>query len=362
MACHIRERRRCLIASLLCVISIAFFNGYPRYQAEGRQRLRDPLLQSLAAWGGEQSNVQLLPAAEGGGARLFASHGQAMHHMGQKLDGPLPPLLLLSCDIKSQQVVGGQLDWETARVVMISYDHAGKPRYERPHLLANLTGSHDWQHVEKAFIIEDMVAELEVAAQLIHSSGQLSVRNFSLLPIRIKPQFLQLRRGLLIVWSVTFCWLALPLLRASRRSRPHAMVLGLIAAILVGVLLPHDLKTQLGAALRPTAAENTAHLLQQVLVDEQFFHLTLAAPTFDLFKAGHFLLFALLAAALHCGQAYGLSARAILGYLTLLASASETLQLFIPGRSAQLADIIIDLSGAGCGLSLAGLRLLRRRF
>lgn len=44
-------------------------------------------------------------------------------------------------------------------------------------------------------------------------------------------------------------------------------------------------------------------------------------------------------------------------------SADETIQLFVPGRSGQLRDVCIDVSGYACGFALVwAVRKLRRRF
>jgi VanZ family protein len=255
--------------------------------------------------------------------------------------------------MQSANVVNGEKDWETARVILVSHNQSGQPMYQRSHQLAALSGSHDWQHVEKVFAIDAEVASLEVAAQLVRSSGELGVRGFSLRPVLLKTAFLHYRGLLLWAWLALAIWLAIPLLRASLNSWRHAVLLALILGILLGVLSPHDIKTAFGDAIWPSENSVPAEFAVKQAMDTQFFSLSTELPKLDLFKVGHFLMFALLAMALRIGQAYRVSAIGILGYLLLLATVSEVLQLFIAGRSSQLKDIAVDMSGALFGLLLA---------
>lgn len=336
---------------LLGVLSLGLFNVYPRYFPIGPELLRNSQLRTLTAWRGSKQGVQL---PDTGGALLFADDGNGMIALGQRVGMEASGLLLFSCEIKSENVVNGKQDWETARVVLISHDRAGQALYNRPHVLANLQGSHDWRRVEKAFVIDEQVREVEAAAQLVRSSGAFSVRDFSLRPVMLKTEFLQYRWLLLAGWLFAGVWLGLPLLLASLRSRQHAIVLLLVAGIVLGVCLPHDVKTLLGDALWPVKPKMEDGV-GRLALDAQFFNTLIGLPKLDVFKIGHFLLFALLAMTFASSKPYRLSLATMLGYLVLLATTSELLQLFIPGRSSQLTDILLDLTGALCGLLLFAL-------
>ncbi len=50
------------------------------------------------------------------------------------------------------------------------------------------------------------------------------------------------------------------------------------------------------------------------------------------------------------------------GYCTLIASADETIQLFVEGRSGQLSDVMLDCTGAICGILLTAGFLKYKRF
>jgi VanZ family protein len=66
-------------------------------------------------------------------------------------------------------------------------------------------------------------------------------------------------------------------------------------------------------------------------------------------------MFALLSFTLAVAKPFRLSTAGLVAYLGLFAAVSEVLQLFMPGRVAQLGDIAIDGGGVVCGLVLAGL-------
>lgn len=85
--------------------------------------------------------------------------------------------------------------------------------------------------------------------------------------------------------------------------------------------------------------------------------------TFLVRKAAHFLEYTVLGAllALTREEESAWWPRALVGVAT--PSADETIQLFVPGRSGQVTDVMLDCAGAACGMALAtGIRsALRRR-
>ncbi|WP_288714484.1 VanZ family protein [uncultured Parolsenella sp.] len=78
-----------------------------------------------------------------------------------------------------------------------------------------------------------------------------------------------------------------------------------------------------------------------------------SACTFIVRKAAHFLEYLVLGVLLALTREEGtgpLWPRALLG--VLVPSADETIQLFVPGRSGQIADIALDCCGVACGMAL----------
>jgi hypothetical protein len=226
--------------------------------------------------------------------------------------------------------------------------------WRRPHALAALRGTLGWKHYQGVFEVAPDAASVVVALQLAETTGTLRVRGLSLVPVTEKPTFGPLRAGSIFVWSVLGLWVTLPMLRSAAGNARQWIVLGLGLVILCAVLMPEALKESMGSSLFPSLVEASAAPLA-----EPVFRFTPLLPDLNIFKAGHFLLFALLSmAALHRAP-YAASCIRVLGCLILFALVTEILQLFVSGRSAQIGDVIVNGAGTLAGLGLlAAMRLV----
>lgn len=91
--------------------------------------------------------------------------------------------------------------------------------------------------------------------------------------------------------------------------------------------------------------------MREVEVTREGFRLTWRLV---LFKGGHILGYALLAAAFRHGLKIPgwRGAAAVLGMTLAYAISDELHQAFVPGRSASIMDVVIDMIGAAVGLGL----------
>ncbi len=340
---------------LLAVCSVVFFNGYPRYQAMGAELLANAdFRDGLTNWSGSNFGVEVLSAE--GSVKLQSDNASQSVTVSQIVSANFPgSLLQLSCDIKTNRVKSGERGWETARVALFSINAEGKALYHIPHLLIKQDGSHDWLHGEKVFEIGADVSKVELALQLARSSGELWVKNVSLRPVMLKSAFKDYRLQLLSVWLLMAIWVILPLLRSGFKSWAHMAVLTLTMGIFIGVLMPENLKETLAESLWSGTVPNEVSFSYSQANDAQTFRFTPQLPNLDFFKIGHFVMFALLAITLLVGRPFRVSTARLLFYLWLMAMVSEVLQLFMPGRSAQVGDIAIDCSGVLTGLAMTGL-------
>jgi VanZ family protein len=85
--------------------------------------------------------------------------------------------------------------------------------------------------------------------------------------------------------------------------------------------------------------------------DSQKFKLTLQIPPIDIYKIGHFIMFAILSFATPLLATW----EVIIG-LCLFAFSSEVLQLFVAGRTPQSGDVLLDILGIGSGILLLYLK------
>lgn len=344
---------------LLGIATIWFFNAYPRYRPVGPELLVNAGLgDGLSGWHHGEDGIEW----RDGEVTLRSSDSSRSPAISQAVTSVAPgSLLLLACDFKTQGLVGGAQSWEAGRVALFSFNSAGKALYHRAHTLARQTGSRDWIHVERTFEVGEQVVKLEVTAQLLHSRGEMSVRGFSLRPVSLTAEFKHFRQWLLIAWVLLVTWIAVPFAREAFTSRVHGLVLILAAGILIGVLMPEALKESLGAAIWPGKAMAKAAFVASDIDDNHRFGMVPKLPNPDIFKIGHWLMFALLACTLVVARPYRMAMAAQLGNLCLLAVVSEILQLFMPGRTPQLGDVAIDCVGIITGLAGAAIWRCCRR-
>jgi len=363
---YVRDWRRhslwtaCVL--LLCLATVLFFNRFPRYLA-GPPLLHNPdFAEALTGW-----QVKGSGAAEAidGSLRLGLADATDGVEVSQTVKAPpLGSLLKLSCQLKSQTIQAGRRGWELGRVVLVSGDGQGKPIYAYPHVLSALTGSRDWMVETKVFAVAEGVAELKVAAQLMHSPGELWVKGCRLSKLELSQDFHAWRYALLTLWIGVGAGLILPWLRGGLLHAQDPLKRLLTAAILAGVLMPGEVKHQVGGwlarhGLQPAAVPDAFYKSS----DFPYFETSLHWPDWDGFKLGHLGLFACLAFVLGADR----SGWWVLSKLALFAGATEVLQLFIQGRTPKLTDIAIDCAGvllgglaAVCAKALARRALFRR--
>lgn len=352
---------RVSVLMLLCLTTILFFQFYPRYKVNGPELLADPTFQdNLQHWSPSGPGVSVL--APGLGVALLRSTDPSRNiRLSQDiLPAQAYPLLQLACDIKTTDVARDanrrhNENYYAARVLLTAYGQDDKPIYDLPHGLALLLGSNDWQHHEGVFFVHPGTARLSVVAQLLQVSGAMWVKNLSLRPVAEAAAFGKFHTVAILLWVAVAAWIVLPLARSLRNHGQWRAILALGLVITVGVLMPEGLKEQLTHARWPSLT-NTIFPAP----DPVSFRFSPLLVALDLSKAGHFVLFAMLAAVALFRRPYPISRLGMAGYLLLFALATEVAQLLVAGRSAQLGDLLIDAAGMITGVGLMHLVSWRR--
>jgi len=328
---------------LLAIGTILFFNLYEKYVVIGPELIRNAHFDNnLAEWEHSRYGISpLIPSVDG--IRLHSEAPSMVIQISQFIPGAERyPLLRISCDTKTHNVSEGQKQWMTARVVLVSH----KPKYYLTHTLVNLHGTHNWERHEAVFAIDANTSRISVSTQLTQATGTLWVKNLSLRPITVSASFYKFRNAIILLWATTILWLTIPLARSAFGNKHRTTIIALALAITFGVLMPESLKEHIGSALFPSMAESPVKS-----PDSATFKFTPLLPAADIYiyKAGHFLLFAMLAVAAFYRKPYPPSRAQMLGYLVLFAFVTEVLQLLVAGRSAQLGDVLIDSAGIVTG-------------
>lgn len=318
---------------------------FERYVPVGPELLHNPgFSENLAQWqlAGPPSAAVIDPA---GGLRLQATDSEKSISVGQSLADPGRfRLLRLAADLRSEKVIAGAKGWERARLLLRCSNDTGA-LWSIPHQVATLQGDQAWQHYAKTFRVPDDVLEARVIAQLAHASGTLWIKNLSLQEVALKPLFIYGRITAFVLWGGFIFWLLLSYLRAGCTRLLKGAILASVAGILLGTLVPGEVKNHVSSELRAASTEVVSQLV------------TLESPHLSLWKkyrpdpskVGHFVLFAVFAFCLARSHRQQRRATLLLDLL-LLASATELLQFFIEGRSPLFSDLLIDLAGAALGV------------
>jgi VanZ family protein len=341
-----------------------FFNFYERYQSVGPELIENADFSKRLAHWQHTGNVSVFTQNDEVIAKLETTVPVESAYLSQIIrPSDQTRLVKLGCEIKTENIINGDMGWKTARVVLVSFNAEGDAMYSLPHVLVRQQGSRNWMRYEKVFAIPGDASKIMVAAQLIKSTGSLWIKSISLRPVTLKTAFRGYRLALLLIWVATLLWVSAPFVKAGFSGLKEGFVLMLGAAVIVGVLMPESMKESMGAAIiaSDTVASTTYVPIQ--FNNTQSFNLKPSLPELDIHKAGHFVLFTLLSIAVFSGRPYKNSTASLLAYLVLFALISEVLQLFIEGRTAQLGDIFIDSGGimTGCILSWVGLRLIENQ-
>jgi len=343
-----------LVLILLSFCTIWLFNVYDRYVFVGQELLENAAFNNgLDHWTRSSKGISLSDESRAI-VKLHASSPTDSIALSQEIHGPQhTKLLRLSCNIKTHNIIGGNAYWKAARVVFIQRNHQGKMMYSLPHLLAYPRGDNDWAHYDKVFAVDPDMAEMQVSAEIIQGTGTLWIKALSLRPIAVKTAFKQYRQGILYIWLAALLWVATPFIRSGFSDLKHAIVLIHAMGIIIGVLMPENLKEYLNTEpLSPAVTDFTAFIPTH-FNDTDSFGLTPLLPSLDVYKAGHFIMFTLLAIAIFGARPYRATSTRLFGYLVLFALITEVLQLFMAGRTAQFGDVIIDSLGITLGISIS---------
>jgi hypothetical protein len=333
--------------------TILFFNLYERYVIIGPELIiNNHFHNNLAKWEYSDQSVSV-PNLDDDIVRLHSDNPAMIVGISQTIsDAAHYPLLRFSCDIKTNDVPPGRGSWNTARVILVSHDQKGIPMWHLPHALAALRGTRDWEHHERVFAVAPDATGVSVFVQLAQTTGTMWVKDISLQPVMENASFHKFRGTAVILWTAVVLWIAVPMIRSAYGNPRHGAILVLGLAILLAVLMPENLKEHLGSSLFPSFVEPTV-----TPAAASVFKFTPLLPELDIYKAGHFFMFAMLAVAALYRRPYPVSRTRMLVYLLLFALVTEILQLLVSGRSAQLGDVLVDGAGMITGLML--LRLMQ---
>ncbi len=288
----------------------------------------------------------------GEGRIQISDHELALYssnpRMGARVSQDLPAIehgsvLLFSAEVKCDNVVRGRKPWNLARLVLVQND-GEKDLWNRPLILAALTGTQDWESYQNFFYIPPETQSARVVAEIHLSTGSFQVRNLHLYPVNETTTYLWAKKIILFSWGAFFLLLVGSCLFAEKRSPLFRLILmSAFISIVIGTSLPGYMKTTVMYEVEAQMDEISPTFTDIVPMDLS-----------NLWHAGIFFLLGLILG-LMMKQA---SLIQIIAIIMMMAGGTEIVQLYIDGRTPQISDFLIDSAGGLAGIML--IRLLNR--
>jgi len=327
-----------LAAALLTVLTIVTFNYLPRYDFPGEDLLDNAdFRHGFEGW--EIGGIVTLDEVELGLATLQNRDPDDFVYLRRTLE--LPPgqtSLLLSADVATDQVVGGQERWAAARIYLVQQNDHGDLVWNQPHMLVELVGTARRHHVEEVFEIPSSIERVRLGIELAHATGQFEIANLRLARLDELPVFRLAATLVVAGWCVLIVRVGWSVLRSIALPKVRALLIVTIAMLFAGTFMPATVRQQLLDSLAGG------------------FGLRFADPD----TLGHAVVFALLALFVRTGRPRDplllhLSCWALVG------AAAEVLQLLTVDRAPSTSDWLADVAGITLGLALAEIGLIIER-
>ncbi|MDX6748863.1 hypothetical protein SH611_03490 [Geminicoccaceae bacterium 1502E] len=337
-------------AALLALATAHLYRDVEPYRPLGGERLESGSFAtsgSLSGWrieaGGERVQV------ENGVLRLEARADDAFATLRQSVQVRRGEVAYrLAVEARLEGVEAGSQSWERARIYVIGATPDGRLAWDRHEDLLRSAGTTPWTRLAGDFRLAPGASEAVVVLRLHKAPGRLLVREVSLLGLEYHPLFHAASYGLMLAWVLVGGWGGALVWRHARHRWAAALLGVTVAGGFYLLLVPHPTR----AAVLAWAAALGGGLV----------------PRGTIAMAGHFVLFALIAALARLAMPQ-VPGPVKLALLVLVAGAGEVLQFLAVDRSPSLHDWGVNVSGAltgfalgSLGLALArGLRALARR-
>lgn len=276
--------------------------------------------------------------------------------------------VILSAEIKTDNISQGENVWNRGRIIFIQYDKNQKANYSTTHTLITLDGSNEWQKQSATFHIAPTTEFIKVIIDLGKTTGTLNSRAISLYNAADNPNFTLMKVTNLSLWAIFSIILFLPHYRNSSLSSV-VFILVTTITIVIGVSISGTQKLTYRAKLISTFNAIYTDIIPLPETGQQ----STATPDTtkiskelkqkhwppDITKIAHFVLFMLLGFGLR--QQSQKPFLCVITDLLFFASISEIIQLFQVNRTPLMTDVFIDMSGAMIGIAFQGLFTIARK-
>lgn len=267
-------------------------------------------------------------------------------------------LLELSGMIRTKAVAAGKEAWHKARLILSSFDEKGR-WIPGAHLVVALVGDHPWKRYAEVFQVIPEAEELRVSIQLAQATGIVWARDLSLREAMQRPLYVFVQTGVFGLWGLFIACLMVPLVLGCPRNLLRLALTASILLVLSGTLLPGPYRRVVERDMTDAYVAAIAHREPGAADTQQpaqgrSHRIKVWEGIRNIAKAGHFVLYGLLAfslAAAFPARAWGI----LMLELGMMGGGTEMLQFFIEGRTPLVGDWLLDLAGATAALGLVAL-------
>ena len=237
--------------------------------------------------------------------------------------------------MRSENIIVGENEWNAARFLVYFTDKGGKGRWDYPHGAVRLIGTHPWQEYSKIFPVPDFAVTANILIENSGRSGTIWCDDISLRPAHTNPSYFLYKN----ILSAAGIFIGIFLIFTTKLwEKGNRIILILLVTIILGAVCADNYLIRLAHNLH----------IDVIMVK----------------KLGHLALFFLLGfvstrwlggrVETHGSPSVRLPFPILtFGGLLIFAAITEFLQFLTLDRNPSFLDMLIDVTGAIIGISLA---------
>ncbi len=323
-----------LLFLLLLAVAPFGLTQLERYVVTDQQLLENPLFESgLSAW-----NLR-------GAGEVFAADGEvsivnrqhASQNISQRIGVTGPGIIRFSLQAQTDRIVTGSVPWAGASATVSKFDSDANFIHQR--VAFALKADAPPQHFTMVEHYGSNVADIVVTLRLLRSAGVFKARQLVVSALEESGTYQRARVLVIVSWALAAFVVAVYLMSILTIGE-FVFLSGIGALSLAGMALPGLVFSRLKQVVIDALPEPVLGILHW-----------LPNAGLELGDLLHFLLFFVVGAMLGLkvriyGACFGLASILVIAVFT------ESLQMFVHGRSTSLSDLIIDVAGGALGFSV----------
>lgn len=321
-----------VIATLTMITAtLAAFFTLERYQPVGEALLVDPPF-SAGSDGWIEKGQVTFDQGPDGAVTLRNDDPESRTYLKRTINLPEgQTLAYLKAVVSTERVVAGSDLWQRARIYLAQLDETGEPDWSKSHNLFRLRGTKSQRTVSQVFPIPSSVKQAALSLEMNNATGLMTIHDLKLYPVEEQEDFRLVAFSLMAVWAVLVLAAGIMIFKNIPSTKVRLAFGGMLGLFVVGLFMPASVRDGLIAWLHfPTGGEGG---IEPDMI-------------------GHGVVFMIMAFLMRIGRPED-PIWLHLGCWSLIAIASEVLQLFTFDRQPSIGDFLVDGAGVVLGLTIA---------